>query len=400
MKKYYLALEKGLLPKSIYPLEGPVTIGRSSENTIRLTDKMVSRSHARVVFQDMAWTVEDLGSSNGVIIAGERVVRRALRPGEAFQIGETTFRFIEEEVPEGASELFRTKDTFAATVMAQTPLLDRPRSRSESKRIQEALLSTPLFKSLVENERKRLAEAANLHLFQPGEIIIREGDGGRSLFIILDGRVRVFTKDYQGRELQVSILGPDLFFGETSLLTGRPRTSSVVALEESLLSEFSFTSVRRLILRYPQFRDILIKYHLDRVEDTKNKRAAAGVQERRLHPRLRERLPVECTVLHAAELQESVESCTFKARSIDISLAGILLALEGFDPKASPSGSQLSLEILLPPPWGKLSSQARVRRLSPAGQQTSELAADFVDFSETDRKKLEDFLYGEAIVKE
>ena len=66
MNRFYLCQEKGELQKSIYPLEGSVSIGRSPENDITLVDYNVSRTHARVSFQQGSWRIEDLGSANSM----------------------------------------------------------------------------------------------------------------------------------------------------------------------------------------------------------------------------------------------------------------------------------------------------------------------------------------------
>ena len=86
MKRFYLGLKRDKLQKSVYPLEGSINIGRSPENDIALADHNVSRNHARVSFQKGSWVVEDLGSANGVIFAGERVVSKALKPGISFKL--------------------------------------------------------------------------------------------------------------------------------------------------------------------------------------------------------------------------------------------------------------------------------------------------------------------------
>ena len=93
MKRFYLALKRENLQKSIYPLEGSVSIGRSSENDITLVDYNVSRTHARVSFQQGSWRIEDCGSANGIIFAGERIVSKTLTLGDSFQIGESILTF-------------------------------------------------------------------------------------------------------------------------------------------------------------------------------------------------------------------------------------------------------------------------------------------------------------------
>jgi hypothetical protein len=68
-------------------------------------------------------------------------------------------------------------------------------------------------------------------------------------------------------------------------LTGELRSTSVAALEKSLLAEFTYNSVRRLMLHYPQVNEVLRNSFRKRVEDTKKKRAEAEIEER---PRLPE----------------------------------------------------------------------------------------------------------------
>jgi pSer/pThr/pTyr-binding forkhead associated (FHA) protein len=58
------------------PLEGaPVTFGRGPECTMPLADEYVSTAHARLLFHDGQWYVEDLGSTNGTYLGNERLTR-------------------------------------------------------------------------------------------------------------------------------------------------------------------------------------------------------------------------------------------------------------------------------------------------------------------------------------
>ena len=78
-----------------HPLLPPgFTIGRGSEADLRINDPGISRLHARVVVkQDAAGevdvSVEDLGSTNGVIVNGQRVTNVALADGSRIEIGST-----------------------------------------------------------------------------------------------------------------------------------------------------------------------------------------------------------------------------------------------------------------------------------------------------------------------
>ena len=70
-----------------------ITIGRSSDNDVVVDDPAVSRHHAEVAFEGGASTVHDLGSSNGTLVDGERVMQGSLVAGSSIQIGNSLIEF-------------------------------------------------------------------------------------------------------------------------------------------------------------------------------------------------------------------------------------------------------------------------------------------------------------------
>jgi CRP-like cAMP-binding protein len=395
VKRFYLALKRENLQKSIYPLEGSVTIGRNPENDITLVDYNVSRSHARVRFQKGSWIIEDLGSANGIIFAGERVVTKPLAVGDSFQIGESILTFMEEGVSDNTEQLSATIQVFSSLINYQAPFMDPNRTNPGFMRLQGALLSTPIFRSLGKQELRGLEDIANLHLFSAGQLIFQEGDPGRSVYIILDGRVQVFTKDHQGREFPLASLESNQFFGEMALLSGKPRSSSVATARESLLAEFSYKNMQRIMMRYPQIKEVLVQYFREREEDSKKKRAEANILERRKEPRFKERLLVSFGVWPLESLPEEMINHTYKAASEDISISGMTLVAMGPAMEAFDAGCRLQLEIHLPSRFGVVETQGLVRHVVRE-ENTVKLGVDFVDTPVEDKKKLQKFLYGQT----
>ena len=107
------------------------------------------------------------------------------------------------------------------------------------------LADIDLFAGLDDDERARLAEACQEHLFGAGERIVRQDDAGQSMFVVLDGRVRV-TLEPSGQE--VAVISRSAFFGEMSMLTGDPRTATVSALDDATLLEIPAERFRELAL--------------------------------------------------------------------------------------------------------------------------------------------------------
>ena len=395
MKKFYLALKREKLQKSIYPLEGAVSIGRSPENDITLVDYNVSRTHARVIFQKGFWVIEDLGSANGVIFAGERVVSKTLNLGDTFQIGESLLTFMEEGVSDNTEQLSATMQVFSSLINYQSPFIDPNRTNPGFMRLQGALLSTPIFRSLGKQALRGLEDIANLHLFSAGQLVFQEGDPGRSVYIILNGRVQVFTKDHQGKEFPLATLESNQFFGEMALLSGKPRSSSVATAKESLLAEFSYKNMQRIMMRYPQIKEVLVQYFREREEDSKKKRAEANIHERRKEPRFKERLLVSFGVWPLESLPEEMINHTYKAASEDISISGMTLVAMGPAMEAFDAGCRLQLEIHLPSRFGVIETQGLVRHVARE-ENTVKLGVEFVDTPVEDKRKLQKFLYGQT----
>ena len=75
-----------------------LTIGRRSDNTVRLIDAKASRNHARIIATDEGFFIEEMKSSNGTVLNGEKIESRRLRPGDNITIGFTELLFSEREI--------------------------------------------------------------------------------------------------------------------------------------------------------------------------------------------------------------------------------------------------------------------------------------------------------------
>ncbi len=276
MKRFYLVFETGSYQQTIYPLLETTTIGRGFSNFIPLSDPTASRNHAKVHYEEGSWVVEDLGSTNGIIFSGKRVDKISLSSGDTFQIGKTSFAVVEREISESEDPLQTTLEFISPTSAIGT---DR-----RSVRLMDVISKIPFFAPLQETESEELAEDATMHVFSAGEMIIREGEPGRSVYIILDGRVKVFTRDNGDNELELATLGVGQFFGEMSFVSGKPRSSSVAALELSVVVELSYDSMAKVIEQNQAVKEVLEEYHKIRKQDTLDKLAKMGLTKSELLP--------------------------------------------------------------------------------------------------------------------
>src|SRR3954469_23541454 len=90
----------------------------------------------------------------------------------------------------------------------------------------------PLFAGLAPADRAQLEERMPRREFAPGTVIVREGSAADAAFVVVSGQVAVRRRDPDsGIDFLLAELGPDQMFGEMGLLTKKPRTASVFALE-------------------------------------------------------------------------------------------------------------------------------------------------------------------------
>ncbi|MGE0815026.1 MAG: cyclic nucleotide-binding domain-containing protein [Vicinamibacterales bacterium] len=122
------------------------------------------------------------------------------------------------------------------------------RTAEHVQQLANRLGAVDLFAELDDIERVRLADACQEHLYGAGERIVRQGDAGESMFVVLEGRVRI-TLEPSGQEVAVTSTGG--FFGEMSMLTGDPRTATVTALTDATLLEITAERFRDLAVRRP-----------------------------------------------------------------------------------------------------------------------------------------------------
>lgn len=88
--QFQLTMRSGPNPGTVYALDSDqIGIGRDSTNEIPVNDAEVSRRHARLTFQGGKYVLEDMGSTNGTFVNGQRLSGpRVLKSGEVISLGE------------------------------------------------------------------------------------------------------------------------------------------------------------------------------------------------------------------------------------------------------------------------------------------------------------------------
>jgi cAMP-dependent protein kinase regulator len=139
----------------------------------------------------------------------------------------------------------------------------------------EPLFSRPvpksaLFEVLNDVEREAIVREMELETHDEGSVIINEGEPGTSMFLIAAGEVKVFTRSASpsGGTLYLARLGEGDFFGEVSVLTGKPRTATITASQRTELLRLDKSKLDGVLSKHPGIRKVLDDFYKKRATHT------------------------------------------------------------------------------------------------------------------------------------
>ena len=111
------------------------------------------------------------------------------------------------------------------------------------------LASVDLFATLPPELRNQVARSAPMAVYGSGETIVREGEEGQSMFVVVSGSVSVVLEPSREEVARIQRGG---YFGEMSLLTGEPRSATVMAVGDVVVVEIGADLFRRLAMVHPE----------------------------------------------------------------------------------------------------------------------------------------------------
>ena len=130
------------------------------------------------------------------------------------------------------------------TVIMKEPAPSRPDAAST----ETALRRVSIFANLPDEQRTQIAAVARRSLYGSGEAIVRQGNSGCSMFVLLSGEAAVLIEP---GDREVARIAPGGFFGEMSLLTGAPRNATVRTTADSEVLEITADDFKQFVLANP-----------------------------------------------------------------------------------------------------------------------------------------------------
>ncbi len=133
----------------------------------------------------------------------------------------------------------------------------------------QSVPKSPLFEVLSDEERAALVKEMELEQHDEGSVIISEGEPGTSMYIVTSGEVKVYTRGTgSGGSVYLAKLGEGEFFGEVSVLTGKPRTATITASQRTELLRLDKEKLDTALSKYPGIRKVLDDFYKKRAKHT------------------------------------------------------------------------------------------------------------------------------------
>ena len=127
-----------------------------------------------------------------------------------------------------------------------------------------------LFSDLTASDTDILSRYGTTRTYPTNSILINEGDNTDSLYVMLDGEVKVFASDENGKEVILNILGPGEYFGELALVDDEPRSASVKTMQPSKVMMIAKHDFKKVLADQPDIAFNMIQSLARQVRDLTN----------------------------------------------------------------------------------------------------------------------------------
>ncbi len=212
-----------------------IKIGRVSYNDLALQDGKVSRTHAAVYFEEGHYVIEDLNSTNGVMVDGQLIHKVVLKSGSRITLGDTVLLFTQLE-PEISLD---DKITFLNTA--------------------------DLFSWLDDESKRLLAENLEVRFFPRETIVLRQHTLVESMFFLYAGSIRVVEINDEGAQRKIDRIDAGGFFGERALLAGEAGRYSMIANSDVHVLELQRGRLNELLQKRPELNQAFYRMVLQKL---------------------------------------------------------------------------------------------------------------------------------------
>ena len=230
----------------------------------------------KVVFKE-----GDSGDSIFIVVSGELDIKGNAKDGSIISIDSLKegdffgeFGFFAKPVRKTTVatltpvELLELKKSDMDEIIKKHPRVSKVMFEFYKERVADRYMAlSKAFRPMSPHDRKEVLKRVTLKQFGENQNIITEGEKGDTMYLIKTGEVYIWKSDGKGGETHITDLKDGDFFGEIALATNKPRTASVTAHTDVEVIEFSRRTIKDILAKYPDIKDILLGVIKERVED-------------------------------------------------------------------------------------------------------------------------------------
>lgn len=155
---------------------------------------------------------------------------------------------------------FKKEREFATLQMKLLAVAEQRARMRHLDRFYDVLRKLEIFEPLDENSLRDLSSQLQVKEYGANKIVLKKGDPGTSLYIVLEGRVAVIGEE--GQTLSEMTIGN--IFGEMSLLSGEPVTTTIHSREKTRLATLSSKDFKHVLNKYPVLQVFFYRMLVDR----------------------------------------------------------------------------------------------------------------------------------------
>ncbi len=127
------------------------------------------------------------------------------------------------------------------------------------------LKESSLFRGVTPEDLEALVKAMKMQTYTAGQVLFRKGDVGDTMYIIISGRIRIFTADRYGNEITLNYLDPPQFFGDFTIVDEQPRSASAVIDQAASLLTLTRDDFMVFLPQHPTVGLAMIRNMADQV---------------------------------------------------------------------------------------------------------------------------------------
>jgi CRP-like cAMP-binding protein len=139
---------------------------------------------------------------------------------------------------------------------------------SQMTDLNKALRQVPFLESLEDSQIDHLVKVGQRVTLKSGELLFRKGDPGRTMYVILEGRIQIYMESNDGQAAVLGVLEATQFFGEMALLDGGERSANALTLSSCEVFALERASFLNLITTHAELLTRLLSGLTERLRRT------------------------------------------------------------------------------------------------------------------------------------